>query len=78
MNFTTLAAPPHFSQVPSQVSYVQAGDSLRLTCQAESTPSPVLRWYKVSMLIHHSPFILITDRPTDRLTDLEPPRPSLT
>ena len=30
------------------MSYVQAGDSLRLACQAQSTPAPTLRWYKVS------------------------------
>lgn len=28
------------------MNYVQTGDSLQLTCRAESTPTPIIKWYK--------------------------------
>lgn len=39
-------APPRFVTTPEDVIYVNLGDAIILTCQAEGTPTPEILWYK--------------------------------
>lgn len=39
-------APPRFVATPEDVIYVNLGDAIILTCQAEGTPTPEILWYK--------------------------------
>lgn len=39
-------APPRFVVIPSEVQYINVGDSIILNCQAVGTPAPEIVWFK--------------------------------
>ncbi|XP_050542439.1 protein turtle-like isoform X2 [Daktulosphaira vitifoliae] len=39
-------APPRFVTIPSEVQYINLGDSIILNCQAVGTPTPEIVWFK--------------------------------
>lgn len=44
--YLDVQAAPVITKSPPAISFALAGDTLRLECQAESTPAPVLRWFR--------------------------------
>jgi len=52
-------APPHFKEKPPEVVYVKIGESVSLSCVAQSTPPPTTTWYKDGRPLEESPNLRI-------------------